>query len=169
MPIQVFSRPERHASARNPLTAGAWGAGYADSAGTGDCQSDREAAGPLRGYRVLIAEDNSLIALDLEEMVAAAGAEVVGPVGQSHQALAILRAERVDAALVSVQLADGCSGYLVADALAARLIPFAFATGYDTAHIDARYRRVPVIEKPCDAGQVRRTLLALLGPISRDF
>lgn len=66
--------------------------------------------------RVLIVEDEALIAMELERIVAAAGHSTVGPVSTVEQALA--HAPRVDTALVDLGLADGLSGA----ALARRLI-----------------------------------------------
>ena len=60
--------------------------------------------------RILIVEDNTLIAMDLEDILEGFGCQVVGPVGTVREALALLKELQVDVAVVDFQLEDGNSG-----------------------------------------------------------
>lgn len=79
--------------------------------------------------RVLIVEDEALVALELEGMLALAGHEAVGLADDLSSAVTAAEAERPDLALVDIQLAQGASGLDVAAALKARGVPVLFATG----------------------------------------
>ena len=85
---------------------------------------------PLSGRRVLVVEDETMVAWLLEDMLADLGCAVVGPAARVNQALAMLDAEAIDAAVLDVNL-NGQMSYPVADALAARGVPFVFSTGYN--------------------------------------
>jgi CheY-like chemotaxis protein len=110
-----------------------------------------EGAGAARspeGLRVLVLEDEALIALQLVETLRRAGCEVVGPVATIAQAAEHLRGGAVDAAILDVNLA-GERSYPVADILAAKKVPFAFCTGYAGAtDLPERFAGVPTIAKP---------------------
>jgi CheY-like chemotaxis protein len=106
----------------------------------------------LTGKRILIVEDEYLIAADLADGIEAAGAEVIGPLGTVPQALSELADEThpaPHAASLDVNL-RGVEVFPVADALRARGVPFVFCTGYDLGNIPARYSDVPRFEKPVD-------------------
>ena len=82
--------------------------------------------GPMR---VLIVEDEALVAMEIEAMIAMAGHIVVGQADDLSSTLAAIEREKPDFALVDIRLAQGCSGIDVAAALRARGIPVVFATG----------------------------------------
>src|SRR4051794_22900016 len=84
---------------------------------------------PLSGRRVLVVEDEMIVAWLLQDMLADLGCAVVGPAARVSQALAMIDAEAIDAAVLDVNL-NGQKSYPVADALAARGMPFVFSTGY---------------------------------------
>jgi CheY-like chemotaxis protein len=86
----------------------------------------------LKGLRVLVAEDEALVAFQLEDMLAELGCAVIGPASRVGQALDLLGRERVDAAVLDVNVA-GELVYPVADALTAQGLPYIFATGYGAA------------------------------------
>ena len=92
----------------------------------------------LRGLRVLVVEDEFLVALELETMLHGLGAEVIGPLGGLDQAVACARQEALDLALLDVNV-GGRLVTPVAEALAARAIPFVFCTGYGAASLPGRY------------------------------
>ncbi len=120
------------------------------------------ARGPtnLRGSRVLIVEDAVLLALELETGLSEAGAEVVGPAYELAEAMALLDGH-IDAAVLDANL-NGLSVTPVAEALAARGIPFVFATGYgDSAGAPLGFD-APIIRKPYDVTQVAAAVSALL-------
>jgi DNA-binding LytR/AlgR family response regulator len=113
----------------------------------------------LTGRRLLIAEDEYMIAYDIAEFFKDAGAEVIGPVGSVKDALALIANEgaRLDGALLDVNLRND-KVYPVADALSAAGVPFVFATGYDAHAIPEVYASVPRISKPVDRHQLARLL-----------
>jgi CheY-like chemotaxis protein len=99
------------------------------------------------GLRVLVVEDEALVALLLEDMLAELGHEVIGPVAQLAKALEIARHEELDIAILDVSL-NGGNTYSVAEALGARGIPFVFATGYGRAALVEPYTDAPLLQKP---------------------
>jgi DNA-binding LytR/AlgR family response regulator len=113
----------------------------------------------LKGRRLLIAEDEYMVALDLAEFFEDAGAEVIGPVGSLKDALALVASEggRLDGALLDVNLRND-KVYPVADALSAAGVPFVFATGYGDHAIPEAYSNVPRCDKPVDRHQLARLL-----------
>jgi ActR/RegA family two-component response regulator len=114
----------------------------------------------LRGRRLLVIEDDYLIAAALERALEDRGAEVVGPAGSVEGALRLVEAEgdRLDGAVLDINLRDE-RVYPVADALAARGVPFVFLTGYDAQVIPDTYAGVPRSEKPVSTALLARTLL----------
>jgi CheY-like chemotaxis protein len=121
-------------------------------------------AGRLSGARLLIVEDDYLIALDLTQALEELGVEVVGPAGSLKQALALVgqEADALDAALLDINLHDQ-RVYPVADALAARGVPFIFLTGYDRQVVPEQYADVPRCEKPMDMAALPQLLIKVLG------
>jgi DNA-binding response OmpR family regulator len=102
----------------------------------------------LRGGRILIAEDDAILALDVREIFQQAGAEVIGPVATLRQALAMICNFPVSAALLDVNLRDG-EVFPAALALKERGIGMVFYTGY--ADVDGLRRDWPgaqVLTKP---------------------
>jgi DNA-binding response OmpR family regulator len=108
--------------------------------------------------RILVVEDEALIAMDLARVVRRAGCEVVGPAGRVEEALRLAAGQPIDAAILDVNL-GGEESFGVADALARRGVPFAFLTGYDGTVLPGRFRGRLVIRKPYDAAR----LAAMLG------
>lgn len=114
----------------------------------------------LAGRRVLVAEDEYLVAIDLAESLSEMGIEVFGPAGAVSEALDLIATfgDRLDAAILDINLRDEFV-YPVADELVARNIPFIFTTGYDALAIPPRHAAVPRCEKPIN----RDTVVRLLG------
>ncbi len=102
----------------------------------------------LANLTVLVLEDEMMVAMLLEEMLADLGCNVVGPVATVASALALVDERAIDVALLDVNLSDGQSGYKVAEALSARRIPFAFVTGYGVGTLNPDYRNRPTLQKP---------------------
>jgi CheY-like chemotaxis protein len=118
----------------------------------------------LLGIKVLVVEDEAFIAVDLEGMLRELGCDVLPLAPSVAEALAILRTERPDAALLDVRLADG-EVTPVAAALAAIGVPFALVTGCDDRALSEPLSRAPWrIRKPYVPEDVRRTLLDLVQP-----
>lgn len=107
--------------------------------------------------KILLVEDDFLIAMQLEAVLLAAGYDVLGPVATVRKALHALAEERPAAAILDVNLGDE-TAFPVADALAERAVPFVFCTGRDLATLPAAYRRRPMLRKPCDATELLSSL-----------
>lgn len=117
--------------------------------------------GDLAGLRILIVEDETIIAMTLEDMVIDFGCTVVGMFARAEHAVARINADGIDCALLDVNL-NGETSYPAADALGARDVPFLFLTGYGKAGLDPAYRDRPVVNKPVDPEVLQRTLRSLV-------
>jgi CheY-like chemotaxis protein len=102
----------------------------------------------LHGLRVLVLEDEMIVLVMIEDMLADLGCQVVGPAASVDEALALAEAGGVDAALLDLNLGHGESSYPVADLLAQRQIPFAFVTGYSADALRPPHTGRPILEKP---------------------
>jgi CheY-like chemotaxis protein len=102
-------------------------------------------------------EDENLVALLLEDMLAELGHTVVGPIARLKKGLEMAQSETVDLAILDVNL-DGEQTYPIADALAARGIPFAFSTGYGKESLGVPYRSRPTLQKPFQQPDLERVL-----------
>ena len=117
---------------------------------------------PLSGRRILAVEDDMLIRLTLEDMLAELGCASVSAAGTIDQALGLIDGRIFDAATLDVNLA-GVSSYVVADALAAHGVPFVFTTGYTAHFLSDGYRERPILKKPFayeDLGHMLTRLLS---------
>ena len=126
-------------------------------------QADRNAV--LRGKRILVVEDEPFIALELEEMVVELGCTLAGSVAQIAEALVLIEAGHVDAAVLDVNLGMQKVDP-VADALAARGCPFVFTTGYGRVGVPSTYNDRAVVEKPFSRDDVAAALAAEIGRFS---
>lgn len=97
--------------------------------------------------RILLIEDEMLVAMLLEDMLVDIGHEVVGPLADIGKAVEVARSEPVDIAILDVNV-NGQAVYPVAEVLAARGVPFAFATGYGAAGLSEPWRDRPTLQKP---------------------
>jgi CheY-like chemotaxis protein len=110
------------------------------------------------GRRILVVEDEYLIAADLAEALEELGAEVVGPVANLKAALVeVERAGDLDGATLDVTLGQEKS-FDVAAILRRRGVPFVFLTGYGDHGLPDRYRDVPRCEKPFDVPSILRAM-----------
>jgi DNA-binding LytR/AlgR family response regulator len=117
----------------------------------------------LRGKRLLIVEDEYLIASELARELSDLGAEIVGPAATVAAALNLVEQNgNLDAAVLDINLRNE-RVYAVADALIERAVPFVFTTGYDASAIEADYETVPRCEKPVDAHELANALAQPLG------
>jgi CheY-like chemotaxis protein len=102
----------------------------------------------LRDRRILVVEDEYLIAMSLQDALENAGSVVVGPVPSVDKAIKTIELEpHIDAAVVDVNL-GGVLAYAVADMLIARKIPFVFTSGYEDNVLRNRYPQVKNCAKP---------------------
>ena len=118
-------------------------------------------AADLRGLTILVVEDTALVADLVAEVLQEAGCRVVGPAARLDQGLALAATAGLAGALLDVNLA-GERCFPIAEALAARGVPFAFLTGYGEQMLPPAYRDVPRLTKPFDIGQ-------MLGLVERCF
>jgi CheY-like chemotaxis protein len=116
----------------------------------------------LEGKRILVVEDEPLVAMLLEEMLLDLGCEVVGPAYSIAQAARLAQEEVLDAAVLDVNV-NGEMSHSVAAILHARAIPFAFATGYGSAAGAADSATAPVLHKPYPASKLTAVLERLIG------
>jgi CheY-like chemotaxis protein len=121
---------------------------------------------PFGGRRVLLVEDEIILAWMLQDMLVDLGCVAIGPAATVGQALAMIDAEAIDAAVLDVNL-NGHMSYPVADALVARGVPFVFSTGYDKDGLPERYRTVQVLQKPYHPSALGDALTKLLTPKER--
>lgn len=96
---------------------------------------------------ILVVEDEMLVLLNIEDMLSDHGCTSVSSAASADQALALIATQSFDAALVDLNL-NGMKSYRVADALAARGVPFVFSTGYSRESLADGYRDRPVLGKP---------------------
>jgi len=120
---------------------------------------DRMAA-DVTERRILVIEDEALVAMLMEDALLDAGFAVLGPARTVSQALEMLKGDAPDAAVLDLNL-GGQNALSVAEALAARGIPFVVATGYGVAGLPANLRHIPVLPKPYDPDDLTSALAGL--------
>lgn len=115
----------------------------------------------LAGRRILVVEDEFLVAEYLSEILRTAGAQVLGPLGRVQETLDFVESNKdgVDAVVLDVNL-HGQSSFPIADLLVRLGVRFVFTTGYDGGAIEPAYRGFPRCEKPFR----EEALLAALAP-----
>lgn len=113
---------------------------------------------PIAGLRLFVVEDEALVAMLLEDMLADLGCTVVDVVGTIRDALGRLGDTVADGAVLDVNI-GGEKVFPVADALAERGLPFVFATGYGRAGLDQRYPTAPVLTKPYSSDELANVLV----------
>lgn len=121
-------------------------------------QAGAIANGSLAGLRILVVEDEMLVAMYLEDLLADLGCEVVGPVSQVAEGVALAEEQAIHGAILDVNI-SGVKVYPVADVLAARNIPFIFLTGYGAAGLRAVDRDRPVLQKPFRRQDLERLMV----------
>lgn len=121
---------------------------------------DRAASMALRGVRVLVVEDEPMLSLALQDMLADFGCEVVGSAARLQPALALAHELSFDIAVLDIDL-GGVRIDPVAAVITARRLPIVFVTGYgrDAA---PRHAGGPVLEKPYEPANLNRALRMVL-------
>lgn len=105
------------------------------------------AVGGTAKFRVLVVEDETLIAIMIEDTLMELGCEIVGPTGRLDKALQLVNEAKFDAAILDVTIRGG-KVYPVAEELVARGIPFVFASGYGDWALPETLRDKPRLMKP---------------------
>jgi CheY-like chemotaxis protein len=111
--------------------------------------------------RVLVVEDEYLIRMLLEDMLADLGYGVAAAVGTVAEASALATSGDFNVAILDVNL-DGQEIFPVADILAGRSLPFVFVTGYGEGSLPETYRNRPALQKPFQADRLKSTLDGLV-------
>jgi CheY-like chemotaxis protein len=113
------------------------------------------------GRHILLVEDEMMILLMIEEMLTDLGGASVSTAATVEQALGLIERQVFDVAMLDVNL-NGNKSYPVADTLAARGVPFIFATGYSDRTVGDAYPGRPVLKKPFRYPQLADSLTRLL-------
>lgn len=114
----------------------------------------------LTGLRVLVVEDEMMVAMLMEDMLADLGCIVVGPISRLDEAMESISELELDCAVLDVNLGDQ-SVFPLADLLRERGLPYAFATGYGDAGLRPVDKGAPVLQKPFREADLARVLVDL--------
>lgn len=168
-------RPGRHQLARQDAIASTALLAAAGIGGHTAVQADgppprrrRQAAseGPpaqlLAGKRILLVEDEFIVATMAEDMLSELGATVVGPATSLARGVALAESEEFDAAVLDINI-QGTTVDPVADILSRRGIPFIFATGYGRPALRDRSQQAPLLDKPYTVDKLAAMLTRVLG------
>jgi two-component SAPR family response regulator len=118
----------------------------------------------LQGVRILIVEDDSILAMNLENHLMSEGCNVIGPVSRQAKGLEVLEEAHPDAAVLDLNL-HGELATDLAEALVARKIPFVIVTGYGNRHFDVpALQEAPRLHKPVDTRELVRVLSGVIRP-----
>ena len=115
----------------------------------------------LDGLRVLVVEDEMMVSMLIEDMLADMGCQVVGPASRLDEAMELVGSAELDCAVLDVNL-GGQPIFPLADLLREKGAPFAFATGYGDAGLRDADKGSPVLQKPFREGDLARILGELL-------
>ncbi|MDX6749525.1 response regulator [Geminicoccaceae bacterium 1502E] len=118
---------------------------------------------PAAGPAVLVAEDEALVMMLIEETLIDHGFRMVGPASRVAEALELAATQRPDAAVLDIHL-DGEEVFPVVELLAAKGVPFLFLTGYGREGLRGRWSEAPVMQKPFAPDELVRCLGQLLAP-----
>jgi CheY-like chemotaxis protein len=122
----------------------------------------RSASEPFAGRSILIIEDEYFLADDLANEFTRRGADILGPLNQVADAIALLNSgAKVDGALLDINVRNEWI-FPLAEALRERNIPFVFTTGYGKDWLRPEFADVPLCEKPLDLQKVIGCLAELM-------
>jgi len=107
--------------------------------------------------RVLVVEDEMIVAMMLEDMLTDLGHEVVETAMRLPQAMEAARTADIEIAILDVNL-DGTTSYAIAEALDARNVPVIFASGYGSSGLEPAYRDRPTLMKPFLSSDLARAI-----------
>ena len=113
------------------------------------------------GERVLIVEDEPLIAFDVADHLREAGFEIVGPAASVSAALKLLNSEGCDLAVLDVNLGRETAAP-IADVMSAKSLPFVALSGYSSDQLPEIFRRAPLLTKPVDSKKLVQVLRGCL-------
>jgi len=152
----VISFPvEARTSASREQTIKEFNGSSQESSKAGKISPGGDDSARLSGKRVLIVEDEALLALQTTELLSSAGASVIGPFGGLAEASTAARREAIDIAVLDMNL-SGQMVFPLAEELLQRRTPILFLTGYDVPDVPERLRAVPHMSKPFDPADLLR-------------
>ena len=126
------------------------------------CQAD------IAGLRILLVEDESLVAMLVEDALEMLHCQVIGCASRLRNARALAEGEGFDAAILDINV-GGEPIYPIAEVLARREIPFVFLTGYGADSVAEPFRDRPILQKPFQLGELHDRLAQAVGsPTSPD-
>jgi DNA-binding NarL/FixJ family response regulator len=111
--------------------------------------------------RVLVIEDEALVAMLIEDMIHDSGDEMVGSACRLSDALLLAQETQADVALLDINL-GGALAYPVADVLRQRGVPIVFTSGYGSAGLIERFQDCPILDKPFDQHSLEKAIHAIL-------
>lgn len=111
----------------------------------------------LSGRSILVVEDETLILMMIEDMLADLGCESIAAASKIGQAIALIDGKVFDAAMLDLNL-NGMESYPIADALAAHDVPYFFSTGNSLDNVKEGYRDHDVLKKPFTFEQLSNML-----------
>ena len=111
--------------------------------------------------RVLVIEDEALVAMLIEDMIHDSGDEMVGSASRLSDALALAQETQADVALLDINL-GGVLAYPVADVLRQRGVPIVFTSGYGSAGLIERFQDCPMLDKPFDQPSLEHAIHTVL-------
>jgi CheY-like chemotaxis protein len=115
----------------------------------------------LSNRKVLVVEDEMMIAMLIEDMLDEFGCKLVGPATNVPDALELISNESIEVAVLDLNL-DGKDTYAIADALRQKNVPFIFATGYGLTGLRPEYGNRPVLQKPFQSRDLETALSVAL-------
>jgi CheY-like chemotaxis protein len=118
-------------------------------------------SGSLAGRRILVVEDEPVVAMALEDMLIHLGCVVVGPALRLQKAIELATLERLDGAILDINLSDERS-FPVAAILSGRAVPLLFATGYGEQGLEAPFQNARVLAKPYSLASLESSLCDIL-------
>ncbi len=140
-----------------PLREAAIAPGEASLRAKDDAPEPSPAPKSIIDLRVLLIEDEALVAMMMQDVLEDLGCTVFGPYRTLASAVEAAKEEEVDLALLDINLGEELV-YPAAEILAERGVRFVFLTGYDNEHVDTRFRYAPVLQKPFDREALQRVL-----------
>ncbi len=120
--------------------------------------SNKPCNGELAGLKILVVEDEFLVALEVEAALESIGCAIAGPFARLAKAMEAAKGTRLDGAVLDVNL-NGEMVYPLADLLAQQDVPFVFLTGYSAADMPERFRGSRRLPKPLDAKALHKAFL----------
>jgi DNA-binding response OmpR family regulator len=111
----------------------------------------------LKRFRVLVVEDEMLLAMLVEDSLMDFGCDVVGPVARVADGVKLASSERLDGAILDINVA-GTEVFPVASELVRRSVPFIFISGYDSNNLPQVWRSRPALKKPFRPQDLARSM-----------